>query len=67
MSSIFLLGTNEYIYKQIQMILNTVAWFQVSIHYTGKLKTNGEIYDFSTGRRPLKFRLGTPVFSCDLK
>ncbi|XXG85344.1 hypothetical protein AAC387_Pa11g0439 [Persea americana] len=31
---------------------------KVSIHYTGKLKTNGEIYDFSTGRRPLKFRLG---------
>lgn len=32
--------------------------FQVSVHYTGKLKKNGKIFDSNVGRAPFKFRLG---------
>lgn len=32
---------------------------QVSVHYIGKLKKNGKIFDSNIGRAPFKFRLGT--------
>lgn len=31
---------------------------KVSVHYTGKLKKNGKIFDSNVGRAPFKFRLG---------
>ncbi|XP_048137133.1 peptidyl-prolyl cis-trans isomerase FKBP53 isoform X2 [Rhodamnia argentea] len=31
---------------------------QVSVHYVGKLKKNGKIFDSNVGRAPFKFRLG---------
>ncbi|KAL5811000.1 hypothetical protein ACOSQ4_027568 [Xanthoceras sorbifolium] len=31
---------------------------QVSVHYIGKLKKNGKIFDSNVGRAPFKFRLG---------
>ncbi|KAB1208168.1 Peptidyl-prolyl cis-trans isomerase FKBP53 [Morella rubra] len=31
---------------------------QVSVHYIGKLKNNGKIFDSNVGRAPFKFRLG---------
>uniref|UniRef100_A0A2N9FNC3 peptidylprolyl isomerase n=1 Tax=Fagus sylvatica TaxID=28930 RepID=A0A2N9FNC3_FAGSY len=31
---------------------------QVSVHYIGKLKSNGKIFDSNVGRAPFKFRLG---------
>ncbi|KAL7001641.1 peptidylprolyl isomerase [Sarracenia purpurea var. burkii] len=31
---------------------------KVSVHYIGKLKKNGEIFDSNIGRAPFKFRLG---------
>lgn len=31
---------------------------KVSVHYTGKLKKNGKIFDSNVGRSPFKFRLG---------
>ncbi|XP_022738259.1 peptidyl-prolyl cis-trans isomerase FKBP53 [Durio zibethinus] len=31
---------------------------QVSVHYIGKLKQNGKIFDSNVGRAPFKFRLG---------
>ncbi|KAF8038396.1 hypothetical protein BT93_B1052 [Corymbia citriodora subsp. variegata] len=31
---------------------------QVSVHYIGKLKKNGKIFDSNAGRAPFKFRLG---------
>ncbi|XP_059452794.1 peptidyl-prolyl cis-trans isomerase FKBP53 [Corylus avellana] len=31
---------------------------QVSVHYIGKLKDNGKIFDSNVGRAPFKFRLG---------
>ncbi|KAK9293158.1 hypothetical protein L1049_021145 [Liquidambar formosana] len=31
---------------------------KVSVHYIGKLKKNGEIFDSNVGRAPFKFRLG---------
>lgn len=36
----------------------TGVCFQVSVHYIGKLKKNGEIFDSNIGRAPFKFRLG---------
>lgn len=36
----------------------TYLSFQVSVHYTGKLKKNGKIFDSNVGRAPFKFRLG---------
>lgn len=37
-------------------------YFQVSVHYIGKLKSNGKIFDSNVGRAPFKFRLGTIKF-----
>lgn len=35
--------------------------FQVSVHYIGKLKSNGKIFDSNVGRAPFKFRLGNAL------
>ncbi|KAL2939036.1 Peptidyl-prolyl cis-trans isomerase FKBP53 [Bienertia sinuspersici] len=31
---------------------------EVTVHYTGTLKENGQVFDSTTGKDPLKFRLG---------
>lgn len=31
---------------------------QVSMHYIGKLKSNGKIFDSNVGKKPFDFRLG---------
>lgn len=38
---------------------------QVSVHYVGKLKKNGKIFDSNIGRAPFKFRLGTVSVTTD--
>ena len=35
--------------------------FQISIHYTGKLKENGEVFESNAGQDPFKFRLGNTI------
>ena len=50
--------------KQIKPSLRLIFYaeyvpcIQVSVHYTGKLKKNGKIFDSNVGRAPFKFRLG---------
>lgn len=40
---------------EIQMF----SLIQVSVHYIGKLKKSGKIFDSNIGSAPFKFRLGT--------
>lgn len=40
------------------MFSDCLRCFQVSVHYTGKLKSNGKIFDSSRGKKPFAFRLG---------
>lgn len=61
----FLLGTN-FISNITSAEIND-CWFQVSVHYIGKLKKNEEIFDSNIGRRPFKFRLGILIICLLLK
>lgn len=43
--------------------LSIFVFVQVTVHYIGKLKKNGKIFDSSIGKAPFKFRLGILLYS----